>query len=93
MKTILDKQQLHLTILRLAHQLLENSSNLNDVVFIGIQPRGIQVGTKLMECVAQLCPDEKLQYGILDITFYRDDVRDELHVAGTTDIPFSIEGI
>lgn len=28
---------------------------------------------------------------MLDITFYRDDVRDELHVAGTTDIQFSIE--
>ena len=91
MKTILNKQQFQLAILRLAHQLLENNLNLNDVVFIGIQPRGVQVGAKLMECIKQLCPDEKIQYGILDITFYRDDVRDELHVANTTDIPFSIE--
>jgi pyrimidine operon attenuation protein / uracil phosphoribosyltransferase len=92
LKTILDKQQLHLTILRLAHQLLENSINLNDTVFIGMQPRGVQVGTKLMECIRQLSPSTKPQYGILDITFYRDDVRDELHVANTTDIPFSIDG-
>lgn len=92
MKTILDKQQLHLTILRLAHQLLENHLNLKDVVFIGIQPRGVKVGKKMMESIQQLCPGEKLQYGILDITFYRDDVRDELHVANKTDIPFSIEG-
>ena len=91
MKTILDKQQLHLTILRLAHQLLENHLDLKDAVFIGIQPRGVQVGNKLIECIRQLCPGEKVQYGILDITFYRDDVRDELHVANTTDIPFSIE--
>ena len=92
MKTILDKQQLHLTILRLAHQLLENSVDLNDIVFIGIQPRGVQVGTKLMECIGQLSPSAKPKYGILDITFYRDDVRDELHVGSTTDIPFSVEG-
>lgn len=92
MKTILDKQQLHLTILRLAHQLLENHLNLKDVAFIGIQPRGVKVGKKMMESIQQLCPGEKLQYGILDITFYRDDVRDELHVANKTDIPFSIEG-
>ncbi|MGB4843771.1 MAG: bifunctional pyr operon transcriptional regulator/uracil phosphoribosyltransferase PyrR [Ferruginibacter sp.] len=91
MKTILDKQQLHLTILRLAHQLLENNLHLKDVVFIGIQPRGVQVGTKLMECIQQLNPNEKLKYGILDITFYRDDVRHELHVANKTEIPFSIE--
>ena len=88
----MDKQQLHLTILRLAHQLLENHLHLEDLVFIGIQPRGVQVGTKLIECIKQLCPAEKVQYGILDITFYRDDVRDELHVANKTDIPFSIEG-
>lgn len=91
MKTILDKQQLHLTILRLAHQLLENNLDLKDVVFIGIQPRGVQVAAKLMESIQQLSAGEKPQYGILDITFYRDDVRDELHVAGTTDISFSIE--
>jgi pyrimidine operon attenuation protein/uracil phosphoribosyltransferase len=90
-RTILDKQQLHLTILRLAHQLLENHMHLKDVVFISIQPRGVKVGTKLMECIRQLCPGENIKYGILDITFYRDDVRDELHVANKTDIPFSIE--
>lgn len=33
-----------------------------------------------------------LQYGKLDITFYRDDVRKELHKANHTAIPFSIEG-
>ena len=91
MKTILDKKQLHLTILRLAHQLLENCVDLNDIVFIGIQPRGVQVATKLMECIQQLS-STKPQYGILDITFYRDDVREELHVGSTTDIPFSVEG-
>ncbi len=91
LKTILDKQQLHLTLLRLAHQLVENNLDLKDVVFIGIQPRGVQVGAKLMECIQHLSPGEKLQYGILDITFYRDDVRDELHVANKTEIPFSIE--
>ena len=92
MRTILDKQQLHLTISRLAHQLLENNISLSDVVFIGIQPRGVQVGSKLMACIQGLCPGEKIKYGILDITFYRDDVREELHIASTTDIPFSIEG-
>lgn len=92
MKIILDKQQLHLTISRLAHQLLENQLNLDDVVFIGLQPRGVRVSDKLVENIRQLHPAEKIQYGVLDITFYRDDIRDELHVANKTDIPFSIEG-
>ena len=92
MKIILDKQQLHLTILRLAHQLLENHLNLKDVVFIGLQPRGVKVSNLLVENIRSLHPSDKLQYGLLDITFYRDDIRDELHVANKTDISFSIEG-
>ncbi len=92
MTTILDKQQLHLTILRLSHQLLENHLDLKDVVFIGMQPRGVKVGDRIVESVRQLCADENVQYGVLDITFYRDDIRNELHVANKTDIPFSIEG-
>ena len=38
-----------------------------------------------------VCTTEKIEYGKLDITFYRDDVRKELKIANKTDIPFSIE--
>lgn len=92
MKIILDKQQLHLIILRLSHQLVENHADLKDVVFIGLQPRGLPVSLRVVENIQQLYPGEKLQYGVLDITFYRDDVRNELHKATKTDIPFSVEG-
>ena len=91
MTIILDKQQLQLSILRLAHQLTENHLDLNNVVFIGLQPRGVQLSKLMVENIQQLFPDEKVKYGILDITFYRDDVRSELHKANKTDIPFSIE--
>jgi len=37
-------------------------------------------------------PAEQIIYGKLDITFYRDDIRRELHLATQTDLPFSIEG-
>jgi len=90
--TILDKQQLHLTILRLANQLMENHLHLNELVFIGLQPRGVQVSKIVVNHIQQLYPGEQVAYGVLDITFYRDDVRKELHVANKTDIPFSIEG-
>jgi len=90
--TILDKQQLHLTILRLAHQLMENHLNLNDVVFIGLQPRGVYVSDRIVENIKKLYPSEKVNYGVLDITFYRDDVRNEIRMANKTTIDFSIEG-
>ena len=92
MQILLSSQQLDLTIKRLSQQLVENFDSLDNVVFIGIQPRGIKVSQRIVEQLRLLCPNEKIQYGLLDITFYRDDIRQELHVANNTDIPFSIEG-
>lgn len=91
MKTILTEQQITLTIQRLAHQLLENHLELENTVIIGLQPRGIYVSDKLAAELQKILANKKVNYGLLDITFYRDDVRRELHVANKTDIPFSIE--
>jgi pyrimidine operon attenuation protein / uracil phosphoribosyltransferase len=91
-KVILNQQQLQLTISRLAHQLIENGEALDQTVFLGLQPRGVRVSDRIIAELQRLCPNEVIQYGKLDITFYRDDVREELHVAKPTDIPFSIEG-
>ncbi len=91
MQILLSSMQLSLTIKRLALQLIENDDAVNDTVFIGLQPRGIFVSDKIVGELRKICPGEEINYGVLDITFYRDDVRDEIHVANKTDIPFSIE--
>jgi pyrimidine operon attenuation protein / uracil phosphoribosyltransferase len=91
MQTILDKNQLHLTIQRLAHQLMENHPDLENTALIGIQTGGIYLADKIVEFLKEIRKDKKIQYGKLDITFYRDDIRKELHVPNQTDIPFSIE--
>ena len=92
MKTILTEQQLKITIQRLCHQILENHPDLVNTVLIGIQPRGIYVSERIVKQLKVQMKTVHLQYGKLDITFYRDDVRKELHKANHTDIPFSIEG-
>jgi pyrimidine operon attenuation protein / uracil phosphoribosyltransferase len=91
LKTILNGQQLALTIQRLSHQLLENHIDLENTVLIGIQPRGIYFSNRLVEEIGKQLTTEKIRYGKLDITFYRDDVRQGLHTLNQTDIPFSIE--
>ena len=92
MHTLLATSELHLIINRLAQHLIETDDVLSDVIFIGIQPRGIYVSDKIIEQIKKFCPNEKINYGVLDITFYRDDVRSEIHVANKTDIPFNIDG-
>lgn len=91
MKTVLTEQQLAITIQRLSQQILENHLDLQNTVLIGIQPRGIYLSDRIIEQLKKEVGNEKVFYGRLDITFYRDDVRNQLHVANKTDIPFSIE--
>lgn len=92
MKSILTGAQLEITIKRLAHQVLENHVDLNNTVIIGLQPRGIYLSDRIVDEIKNETDSDKIQYGKLDITFYRDDIRKELHIANRTDIPFSIEG-
>ena len=92
MKSILTQEQLSITIKRLAHQVLENHVDLSNTVLIGLQPRGIFLSDQIVDEIKKETSADKIQYGKLDITFYRDDIRKELHIANRTDIPFSIEG-
>lgn len=90
MKLILTENQIAITIKRLAQQILENHNNVSSLAIIGLQPRGIYLSDRIFHEIQSLIKG-KIDYGKLDITFYRDDVRNELHKANQTDIPFSIE--
>ncbi len=92
LKSILTEKQIQLTVKRLAHQVLENHLNLENTVLIGIQPRGIFLSDRIVNELKQLVSADKIFYGKLDITFYRDDIRQEVKLANTTHIPFSTAG-
>lgn len=92
MKTLLDHKQLDITLQRLAHQLVENHLTFEDTAIIGIQPRGIWMSGRIAELVRKITGQTNIDYGMLDITFYRDDVHQgDIHVPSLTDINFSIE--
>ncbi len=91
MKTILTEPQINLTIKRLAHQIIENHPDFTNTVIIGLQPRGIYLSDKIIEEIRFSLPEQIINYGLLDITFYRDDVRREIKVPNKTSIDFTIE--
>ncbi len=90
--SILTPYQISLTIKRLANQVLENHVSKESVVLIGLQPRGIFLSDRIAAEIKKENSSITLNYGKLDITFYRDDIRKELHVPNKTEINFSIEG-
>jgi pyrimidine operon attenuation protein / uracil phosphoribosyltransferase len=92
MQILIPNTQLQIIIKRLAQELIENNNDISNTIFIGLQPRGVYISDKIIDEIKQLCPNEAIKYGVLDITFYRDDVRSEIHVPTITNIPFSVDG-
>ncbi|MEI7471163.1 MAG: bifunctional pyr operon transcriptional regulator/uracil phosphoribosyltransferase PyrR [Chitinophagaceae bacterium] len=91
MKEIINAQELQTQLKRLAVQLIAKHPNLTDVVIIGIQQGGVVMADELVIALQDLCPSQTIQYGQLDITFYRDDIRREIHAPDAMNIPFGIE--
>lgn len=91
MKTLLNKHQLNITLQRLAHQLIETHTDSSQTAIIGLQPRGVWFSDRIEQIIKDIT-GEKIPYGKLDITFYRDDIHSgDIHIPSQTDIPFSIE--
>jgi pyrimidine operon attenuation protein/uracil phosphoribosyltransferase len=90
LKTILNAQKFDVVLQRLAHQLLENHTDFSNSVIIGLQPRGIYLSDRIVHYIEKKL-NKTIQYGKLDITFYRDDFANELHEANKTEIDFTIE--
>lgn len=91
MKTILNGTQVAITVDRLCHQLIENHLDFSKSVLIGLQPRGIYLSDRIYRTLQKLLPGIHINYGKLDITFYRDDFNTQLHVPNETTIDFSLE--
>jgi pyrimidine operon attenuation protein/uracil phosphoribosyltransferase len=94
LKTLFTHEQLTITIQRLAHQIVEQIDVFKDVVIIGIQPRGIHLSDRVVKAIQAIVPGQKIQYGQLDTTFYRDDVHQNngIHIPSATSIDFNLEG-
>src|SRR3970040_1917018 len=97
-QALLDADAISKALSRIAHELIERSDELERVVLVGIQTRGVPIASRLRRLVAERSGVE-LALGALDITFHRDDVhvRDggrppgRQPVVRATSIPFSIE--
>ncbi len=79
-KIILDAQQLHLTLRRLAHQLFEQHPHFENTILLGIQPRGVFFAERLVRIIEDEFIGQKVAFGLLDISFYRDDVHREANI-------------
>lgn len=90
-RIILTPQQFSITINRLCHQLIEVHDDFSESVIIGLQPRGILLARRIRKTLQEILKKDKILYGELDVTFYRDDFRKKDLVPNQTNIDFIIE--
>ena len=84
---LLSASEIDRTLVRLAHEILEKSSDPSNLAFIGIKRRGVPMAERLARKISEL---EKIQVpcGVLDIKLYRDDLSqvDEKPVVSDTKV-------
>jgi len=90
---LMSASEIDRTLVRLAHEILEKSQDLDKLVFIGIRRRGVPLAQRLARKIETL-EKRAIPVGILDINLYRDDLTtvDIKPVVSATDIPFSVQG-
>ena len=91
-RVILSEERFQLTIDRLCHQLIEAYDDFSETCIIGVQPRGIHFADRITARLKELSI-KNIEYGKLDITFYRDDFRTRIKPikANTTEMDFLVE--
>ena len=88
---LLDKTKINRTITRLAHEIIEKRTQLENLAIIGIRTRGDFIAKRLTKLIFQITKHQVL-LGTLDVTFYRDDFRTNLGSpkVGASDIMFDV---
>jgi pyrimidine operon attenuation protein/uracil phosphoribosyltransferase len=90
---VMDGNDVRRALTRIAHEILERDRGPDELVLVGIANRGDDLARRLSAEIARIEGTE-LPVGILDITFYRDDIglsaeAPEVH---ETRIPFDVSG-
>lgn len=89
---IMDESGIQRAITRIAHEIIERNKGIEDVILIGIQRRGVPLAKSIAKKIEEV-ENKKVNVGILDITFYRDDLSmlSEHPVVNKTEINFAIK--
>jgi len=89
---ILNESDIGRILKRISHEILERNKGAKNLVFIGIQKRGVPLARRIANNIKELEGTEMFA-GKLDISFYRDDVAKRVKPnVEITDIPFAIDG-
>ena len=93
MKTVLDRDDMRRTLVRIAHEIVEKNAEPESLAIVGIHRRGALLAARVTRLLDDLLVTE-VPLGSLDISFYRDDVatRADQPVVHASHVPFDLSG-
>ena len=87
----MDAEQIARACARIAHQILEANQGAEDLVLMGIPTRGVPLAHRLATVMNDV-EGVRVPVGALDVTMYRDDLRQHpTRAVGHTDLPMDLE--
>src|SRR6059036_3588970 len=90
---LLDDGEVRRAVTRIAHEILERNKGADGLALVGVAARGDDLARRLASEITRI-EGAKVPVGVLDITFYRDDIgmRAEAPEVHETRIPFDVSG-
>ena len=91
---LMDEVAMGRAIKRIAHEIIERNKGTENLMLIGVQRRGVPLAQRIGAFIMQE-ENVQLPVGTLDITFYRDDLRQlmEHPQVAATDVPANVNGM
>jgi pyrimidine operon attenuation protein/uracil phosphoribosyltransferase len=70
---IMSASEIERTLVRLAHEIVEKNNGADNLGLVGIKRRGVPIAERLAAMIGAI-EKRKIDTGVLDISFYRDDL-------------------
>jgi len=90
---LMDADAVSTALRRIAHEILENNTDRQNLAIVGIRTRGVPIAERIAATIEEIS-GTRPEVGILDINLYRDDVGliADHPVLRKTEIPFDVDG-
>lgn len=92
-KVIMDEVEMNRALRRIAHQIIEASKGVENLIIVGILQRGVPLAVRLAQMIEQQ-EGRKIPVGKLDVSLYRDDLTSKGNYVEVrkSEMPVAIDG-
>ena len=87
--TILNSDDVARALRRMAHEIIEANSGLEDVIIIGLERGGVPIAEASAASLESI-EDQTVEHGTIDVSFYRDDISTTSILPEVTKMPYSV---